>query len=116
MPVDHYENFPVASILLPAALRPAVEVIYAFARSADDLADEGDLMPEQRLSALSAYEDELGRIAANQVPATDLFRSLAKVIADSKLPLQPFHDLLSAIRNSIHCWTTAIGRPIRLER
>jgi squalene synthase HpnC len=101
MPVDHYENFPVASILLPAALRPAVEVIYAFARSADDLADEGDLMPEQRLSALSAYEDELGRIAANQVPATDLFRSLAKVIADSKLPLQPFHDLLSAFKQDV---------------
>jgi phytoene/squalene synthetase len=42
MPVDHYENFPVASILLPKRLVPAVEAIYAFARSADDLADEGD--------------------------------------------------------------------------
>ena len=52
MPVDHYENFPVASLLLPRRLRPAVEAIYAFARSADDLADEGDASPAQRLAAL----------------------------------------------------------------
>ena len=42
MPVEHYENFPVASLLCPAALRPAIEAIYAFARTADDIADEGD--------------------------------------------------------------------------
>jgi phytoene/squalene synthetase len=59
MPVDHYENFPVASILLPKRLRPAVEAIYAFARSADDLADEGDAAPEERLAALNAYEAAL---------------------------------------------------------
>lgn len=101
MPVDHYENFPVASILLPAALRPAVEVIYAFARSADDLADEGDATPEQRLNALTAYEDELGRIAANQAPLTDLFRSLATIIKEHQLALQPFHDLLSAFKQDV---------------
>ncbi|HTR99639.1 MAG TPA: squalene/phytoene synthase family protein, partial [Bacteroidota bacterium] len=52
---SHYENFPVASILLPRRLVPAVEAIYAFARSADDLADEGDATPEERLAALRAY-------------------------------------------------------------
>jgi phytoene/squalene synthetase len=56
MPVDHYENFPVASVLLPRRLVPAVEAIYAFARSADDLADEGDAVPAERLAALQAYE------------------------------------------------------------
>ena len=57
MAVNHYENFPVASILLPARLRPAVEAIYAFARSADDIADEGNASPQERLDALSQYEN-----------------------------------------------------------
>jgi phytoene/squalene synthetase len=51
MPVDHYENFPVASFLLPRRLVPAVEAIYAFARSADDLADEGRRHAAERLAA-----------------------------------------------------------------
>ena len=77
MPVDHYENFPVASLLLPRRLRPAVEAIYAFARSADDLADEGDATPAQRLAALAAYEEELDRIATGTRPNTALFQRLA---------------------------------------
>ncbi|MFJ7566369.1 squalene synthase HpnC [Herminiimonas sp. NPDC097707] len=101
MAVDHYENFPVASILLPARLRPAVEIIYAFARSADDLADEGDASAEERLAALTAYEDGLDQIAATQTPDTALFRELAKVIADYQLPLQPFRDLLSAFKQDV---------------
>lgn len=101
MAVDHYENFPVASILLPARLRPAVEIIYAFARSADDLADEGDASAEERLAALTAYEDGLDQIAAAQTPDTALFRELAKVIADYQLPLQPFRDLLSAFKQDV---------------
>ena len=56
MSVDHYENFPVASILLPRRLVSAVEAIYAFARSADDIADEGDALPAARLAALAAYD------------------------------------------------------------
>ena len=51
MPVDHYENFPVASLLVPARLRQPIEVIYRFARSADDIADEGDATPDERLAA-----------------------------------------------------------------
>ena len=49
MAVGHYENFPVASLLLPARLREPVEIIYRFARSADDFADEGDDPPQLRL-------------------------------------------------------------------
>ena len=86
MPVDHYENFPVASVLLPRRLRPAVEAIYAFARSADDLADEGDATPAQRLAALAAYEDELDRIAAGETPHTELFKRLADIVAAYRLP------------------------------
>jgi squalene synthase HpnC len=101
MPVDHYENFPVASVLLPAHLRPAVEAIYAFARSADDLADEGNATPEQRLAALAAYEEELDRIAAGAEVQTELFRRLAQIIARHELPLQPFRDLLSAFAQDV---------------
>ncbi|GGI17332.1 squalene synthase HpnC [Oxalicibacterium faecigallinarum] len=101
MSVDHYENFPVASILLPARLRAPVQVIYAFARSADDLADEGDASPAERLQALDAYQQELRRIAEGRTPETRLFRDLAAVIADYRLPLQPFHDLLSAFSQDV---------------
>lgn len=101
MPVDHYENFPVASILLPRRLRPAVEAIYAFARSADDLADEGEATPEQRLAALAAYEEELDRIATGMRPNTALFQRLASAIATYDLPLQPFRDLLSAFAQDV---------------
>ena len=55
LPVEHYENFPVASWLLPPALRPPVEAIYAFARSADDFADEGDRPDAERLALLDGY-------------------------------------------------------------
>jgi len=101
MPVDHYENFPVASVLLPARLRPAVEVIYQFARSADDLADEGDASNEDRLAALTAYEEALTRIEQGQAAESTLFARLGKVIADYDLPVQPFRDLLSAFKQDV---------------
>ncbi len=105
MPVDHYENFPVASILLPRRLVPAIEVIYAFARSADDLADEGDATPAERLDALRAYQEALGRIerAETRAGSSDdpLFVKLANIIEQYGLPLQPFHDLLSAFRQDV---------------
>jgi squalene synthase HpnC len=102
MSVDHYENFPVASVLLPRRLVPAVEAIYAFARSADDLADEGDATPEQRLAALAAYEQALDGIAAGARSGLDpMFTRLAGVIAQYDLPLQPFRDLLSAFKQDV---------------
>jgi squalene synthase HpnC len=101
MSVDHYENFPVASVLLPRRLVPAVEAIYAFARSADDLADEGDATPEQRLAALAAYDRALDRIAAGEPGLEPMFARLAGVIAQYDLPLQPFRDLLSAFKQDV---------------
>jgi hydroxysqualene synthase len=59
--VGHYENFPVASWLCPPAIRPAVVAIYHFARTADDIADEGDATAEQRLLALADYRAALDR-------------------------------------------------------
>lgn len=101
MPVDHYENFPVASILLPKRLRPAVEAIYAFARSADDLADEGDAAPEERLAALTAYEDGLARIEQGGTDHAPMFERLAQVVREFELPLKPMYDLLSAFKQDV---------------
>ncbi len=101
MPVEHYENFPVASFLLPRRLVPAVEAIYAFARSADDLADEGDATPEQRLAALTAYEQALDAIERGEPAGDPMFARLAAVIAQYNLPLRPFRDLLSAFKQDV---------------
>lgn len=101
MSVEHYENFPVASLLLPAHLRPAVATIYRFARSADDFADEGDLPATARLAALDRYTAELQRIECGALPQTALFRELAGVIAEYEIPVRPFHELLSAFRQDV---------------
>ncbi len=101
MPVNHYENFPVASALLPARLRPAVKAIYAFARSADDIADEGDASAEQRLQALLEFDTALDWIAL-KLPAEDaLFQALQQTIIEYNLPLTPFRDLLSAFKQDV---------------
>ena len=101
MAVDHYENFPVASILLPRRLVPAVEAIYAFARSADDIADEGDATPAERLAALDAYDAGIDAIANNTVAPSPLFARLRAIVLQFDLPLQPMRDLLSAFRQDI---------------
>ena len=101
MPVEHYENFPVASILLPKRLVPAVEAIYAFARTADDIADEGDASPAERLASLAAYDAALASIGRGERQADALFDRLAATIVQYDLPLQPFHDLLSAFQQDV---------------
>ncbi len=101
MPVDHYENFPVASFALPRHLRQPVEVIYVFARTADDLADEGDALPADRIAALDEYASQLDRIEGSGPPGIELFGNLAAVVREHKLPLQPFRDLLSAFRQDV---------------
>ena len=105
MPVKHYENFPVASLLLPRKLRRPVETIYRFARSADDLADEGEVSAENRIAALAAYDTQLLRIAAGRpparAPAGEMFDVLAGVIAEYRLPIALFRDLLSAFLQDV---------------
>lgn len=101
MSVDHYENFPVASILLPNWLRRPIAAIYRFARGADDIADEGDASNEERLQELAAYNSELDRIEQGQSPADPAFSELACVIAEWRLPLQLFRDLLDAFAQDV---------------
>lgn len=99
MGIDHYENFPVASLLCPPALRPAIVAIYHFARTADDIADEGDATQEQRLAELDAYRDDLraacaGRPASPRWP--QVFDPLARQVRALQLPPALLHDLLDA--------------------
>lgn len=101
MPVDHYENFPVASLLLPKRLRSPIEVIYRFARNADDMADEGDAPSDVRLAALSVYRAELERLAAGAPPAEPLFADVARIVREHALPLSLFKDLLDAFAQDV---------------
>ena len=82
-PVTHYENFPVASWLCPPALRPAIAAIYWFARTADDIADEGDASAATRLAELAAFRADLHAIAAGQAPSArwpSVFAPLQRVL------------------------------------
>jgi squalene synthase HpnC len=95
---NHYENFPVASFILPKRLRQPISVIYAFARTADDFADEGDDDAETRLTKLKQYDDYLDAIGKGEAVDHPIFIALADVIEQHQLPLQLFHDLISAFR------------------
>lgn len=114
--MKHYENFPVASFLLPAKYRRAVATVYHFARYADDLADEGDHTAEERLRALHACGKAVSQIAQEPTwevnPQPDIlnqhgkdktsflqvpsYQALASVIREYQIPTRLFQDLLSA--------------------
>ncbi|MES2771743.1 MAG: squalene synthase HpnC [Pseudomonadota bacterium] len=101
MSINHYENFPVASILLPKRLRRPIMVIYRFARCADDIADEGDASDTERLRALAGYRSELEHIAAGASSEHQMFNELARVIREGDLPYAPFYDLLDAFAQDV---------------
>lgn len=105
MGTGHYENFPVASILCPPALRPAVLAIYHFARTADDLADEGDSPASVRIEELSAYQQDLHAVLEGRSPGQRwqaTFDRLALAIRQFDLPGQPLQDLLRAFIQDVH--------------
>jgi len=98
---QHYENFPVASRLLPKESRPHISAIYAFARMADDFADEGDVPAQARISALEVWQWRLhqaldGRVEQDGSDAAHVFTALAATIRTFNLEVQLFEDLLSA--------------------
>jgi squalene synthase HpnC len=117
---NHYENFPVASLLLPAHMRPHVAAIYAFARTADDFADEPGLADEERVRLLDDWGRRLCQAAGCHAadlqfptpnfqvsnPNTDvrpelIFAALGATIRQCRLPVQLFEDLLSAFRQDV---------------
>jgi squalene synthase HpnC len=97
---EHYENFPVASRLLPRKQRPYVAAIYAFARTADDFADEGNAPADERLDRLHEWENRL--LAATRGNAEGpVFIALAETMAQTGLPSTPLRDLLTAFRMDV---------------
>ncbi len=108
--VDHYENFPVASALCPPRLRPAVRAIYAFARTADDLADEGDAAPQARLRDLAGYRRDLQAVVEGTPTSArwdSVFMPLGEAIDEHRLPVSLLADLLSAFEQDVvkHTYT-----------
>src|SRR5262245_18532592 len=109
--VGHYENFPVASLLCPPALREPVRAIYAFARTADDIADEGDAAPATRLSELARFRNALmgtvGRLSGTAEPAVapgtwqPVFAALERALRDHALPPPLLHDLIDAFEQDV---------------
>jgi squalene synthase HpnC len=97
----HYENFPVASVLLPMRLRKPIGLIYSFARQADDFADEGELSPDQRLVLLDGFKQELDLIRTDVAAKTPFFVTLQAMIQAHQLPLAPFYDLLDAFSQDV---------------
>ena len=102
--VDHYENFPVASFLCPPALRPAIMAIYWFARTADDLADEGDATPAARLADLESFRADLTACAEGKPTSNrwaTVFIPLQRVIERHVLPVDLLANLLSAFEQDV---------------
>ena len=97
----HYENFPVASWLVPARMRPHVAALYAFARTADDIADEGRRPDAERLRLLDDWQSRLHACVTECAPDDQVFLALGATIRACHLPLSLFDDLLSAFRQDI---------------
>jgi squalene synthase HpnC len=101
MLLGHYENFPVASFFLPHKFRRPIRTIYAFARAADDVADEGTIPATERLTEIEAFRSQLMLIEKGKSSSANLFNELAGFIGEFKLPFQPFHDLLDAFTQDV---------------
>jgi hydroxysqualene synthase len=98
---QHYENFPVASFILPAKIRTAVTVVYVFARRADDLADEGNASNDERIRQLEQMEHELQQTIDGNLPDDYLYLALADVIKRFQIPTTLFTDLISAFKQDV---------------
>jgi len=109
---SHYENFPVASRLLPRRLRPHVAAVYAFARTADDIADEPGREPVERLALLEDYRQRLTSGRGDPAPGASpsrrpvsppdvLFPALFDTIDRFDLPVSLFTDLLNAFEQDV---------------
>lgn len=117
-PVEHYENFPVASWLCPPRLRRPVAAIYWFARTADDIADEGDATSSKRLADLQTYRSDLAASLAGNTPSarwSSLFAALNTASVEFALPEAPLYDLLDAFRQDVEKTRDASGYADRAE-
>jgi squalene synthase HpnC len=97
---NHYENFPVASFLIPKEIKKDIAIVYWFARTADDLADEGDFTSAERINNLIQFENEF-TLALKNKSSDKYFSQLKKTIDNRNLTSQNFFDLLSAFRQDV---------------
>jgi squalene synthase HpnC len=97
---NHYENFPVASFLIPKELRKDISIVYWFARTADDLADEGNFSVKERLKNLDDFENEFSR-SLSEKSNNNFFIILNETIKNKNLNPQNFYDLLSAFKQDV---------------
>jgi len=117
-PVDHYENFPVASWLCPPRLRQPVAAIYWFARTADDIADEGNATEGERIADLLTYGNDLAACLAGNTGSgrwPGVFGPLGLAARQFALPAQPLHDLLDAFRQDVEKTRDRAGYASRAE-
>ena len=96
----HYENFPVVSFIIPKELQKHIAVIYWFARTADDIADEGNLTEEERIKQLDELEKNFTS-ALNGNPQNDFETALVNTINEKKLTPSLFYDLLKAFKQDV---------------
>ena len=116
--VEHYENFPVASWLCPPRLRPPIAAIYWFARTADDIADEGDAPSAQRLADLERYRSDLHACFTADAESErwpEVFRPLRRAIVSFALPREPLDRLLDAFTQDVVKTRDAAGYADRQE-
>jgi len=97
---SHYENFPVVSFLIPGNLKKDVAIIYWFARTADDFADEGNFSQSERLNKLHAFEDRLSVLLRSQ-PENNLETALKQTIVTRKLNSENLFNLLKAFKQDV---------------
>lgn len=97
---SHYENFPVVSLFIPKELRKHIAIVYQFARQADDLADEGDLLDSIRIGKLDDYETKLTNCLSG-IFDNEFWAALFNTLHTKKLTPQYFYDLLSAFKQDV---------------
>ncbi|MDI6802220.1 MAG: squalene synthase HpnC [Bacteroidota bacterium] len=98
--LKHYENFPVASLFLPAEKRPYIQSIYAFARTADDFADEDSLDSHTRLQKLDEWELQLKECYQGKAEHP-IFIALHETVSKLSIPIEPLSDLLKAFKQDV---------------
>jgi len=96
----HYENFPVSSFLIPFNYRKDIAIVYWFARTADDLADEGNISDQKRLDALNEFENEFNKSLVDKSQNAE-FKILSQTIKSKNLNPELFNDLLSAFQQDV---------------
>ena len=97
----HYENFPVATFLYPRKIRDAATILYQFARTLDDIADEGSLSDEERLKKIEIYQNNLNLLKKNNTNVSPLFIDIYKVMNQYSISTLLFQRFIDAFKQDV---------------